>query len=177
MTMLPVGLTISGFRSGYSNEIWPAGGVRYPPWAGLINSVRQRIFLMTFLHMKYELIICRKRLDANREHLEFFVDDFKAQKVSDHVWEFETKHPFEGICHSADQYLNKDYRYVIIGFDGTEDDPIPNVIEHNDPTIRYYLSALQGKGAKGRYAIRIGSELHFARREHLLENPKDDESR
>lgn len=126
--------------------------------------------------MKYELIVCRKRIDASIENLEFFIDDFKVKKIEDVVYQFETRHPFEGICHAANQYLNKDYRWVIIGLDGTEDDPIPKIIEYNDGFIGYCLRALQGKDAKGRYAIRIGSELHFARREHLLENPADDES-
>ncbi len=126
--------------------------------------------------MKYELILCRKKLNANREHLEFFIDNFKATKIEDVVYEFETNHPFEGIRHAANQYLDRDYSYVIIGFDGSEDDPIPKIIDHNEGFIRHCIGALQGRDAMGRYSIRVGSELHFSRREHLLENADDGES-
>lgn len=123
--------------------------------------------------MKYDLIICRKSKTSDQTLLHHFVEDFKAQKVDECAWQFETDHPFEGIEHSANQYLDKDFRYFIVALDGSEHKPIPNIYSTNDKTIRFYIGALKGKGAEDRYSIYIGSQLHFARHEHLLEKKED----
>jgi hypothetical protein len=123
--------------------------------------------------MKYELIICRKSLKSDFNLLDNLVKSLKAKKITDVSCGFNSKNEFSVVYDDIQKLIGRFFNIVLIGIDGTENEPIPNLIKTNDKTIEYYLDALQDKGAGVRYAIRIGSELHYSNEEHRLRTRED----
>jgi len=126
--------------------------------------------------MNYELLVCRQKLDAKPQRLESLLENFKATKIRDLIYEFESDALRGELRHEAKQWLGGDYYFAIIGLDGTQDNPIPDVVEHNDGFIDHCDRELKGRDANIRYSLRIGIGLHFSRREDLLESPMDAQS-